>query len=54
MPPQGIVAGDPQLAEHKEHLKYRYAQYRDMRAAIELAEGSLANFAKVWTIESST
>jgi hypothetical protein len=44
---QGIVNSDPQLAEYAEHLKYRYAQYQQTRDAIEGAEGSLANFAKV-------
>lgn len=44
---QGIVDGDPMLAEHAEHLKYRFAQYQRTRDAIEAAEGSLANFAKV-------
>lgn len=44
---QGIVDGDPQLAQHAEHLKYRFEQYRRMREAIEGAEGSLADFARV-------
>ena len=44
---QGIVDSDPQLAEHAEHLRYRYAQYQQTRDAIVGAEGSLAEFAKV-------
>ena len=45
--PQGIIDSDPQLAEHVEHLRYRYAHYQRTRDAIVGAEGSLADFAKV-------
>mmetsp|Transcript_7040 Transcript_7040/g.15465 ORF Transcript_7040/g.15465 Transcript_7040/m.15465 type:complete len:773 (+) Transcript_7040:158-2476(+) len=41
-----IVAVDPQLGDYKEHLAYRYRQFRETKAAIEKAEGSLENFAK--------
>lgn len=46
----GIVDCDPMLAEHAEHLKYRFAQYQRTRDAIEAAEGSLAHFAKGYEV----
>ena len=38
---------DPDLAPHAEHLKYRWRRFLETKAAIEAAEGSLANFALV-------
>ena len=38
---------DADLLAHEEHLKYRYAQFVQTKAALEQAEGSLENFAKV-------
>ena len=44
---QDIADVDPLFLEHEAHLKYRYKQFLDTKAAIEGAEGSLADFAKV-------
>ena len=43
---QEVAALDADLLAHEEHLKYRYAQFVQTKAAIEAAEGSLENFAK--------
>jgi len=40
-----IAKSDPMLLEHSEHLKYRYRQFLERKAAIEEVEGSLASFA---------
>ncbi len=44
---QDISAWDEDLLAHEEHLKYRYAQFTQTKAALTEAEGSLADFAKV-------
>lgn len=44
---QDIAAWDEDLLAHEEHLKYRYAQFMQTKAALAEAEGSLADFAKV-------
>ena len=40
-----ILRVDPDLVAHEEHLRYRFSQYTATRAAIERAEGGLAQFA---------
>ncbi|CEF97678.1 Glycosyl hydrolase, family 13, catalytic domain [Ostreococcus tauri] len=40
------VALDEQLAPHVEHLRYRYATFRERKSAIEAAEGSLDAFSR--------
>ncbi|KAI7843063.1 hypothetical protein COHA_003235 [Chlorella ohadii] len=42
----GIVALDPNLQAHEEHLRYRWQQYRGTKDAILANERSLADFAK--------
>lgn len=42
----GIIKVDPQLAPFKDHLMYRWNQYRNTKQRIVEAEGSLENFAK--------
>lgn len=44
---QAIYEVDPQLLEHTAHLDYRWQQYQQTKEAIETAEGSLLEFAKV-------
>ena len=46
-PTQDVVRLDPDLAPHADHLKYRWRRFLETKAAIEAAEGSLANFALV-------
>ena len=46
LPAQDVAALDTDLLAHEEHLKYRYAQFTQTKAALEQAEGSLENFAK--------
>lgn len=43
------MESDPQLEPFSDHLRYRFDQYRRVKADIEQAEGSLAKFAKVRT-----
>ncbi|XP_047316567.1 1,4-alpha-glucan-branching enzyme 2-2, chloroplastic/amyloplastic-like [Impatiens glandulifera] len=42
---KGIYAIDPYLKSHRQHLDYRYTQYKKMREAIDRHEGGLAAFA---------
>lgn len=46
-PMQDVAIVDEDLLAHEEHLKYRYKQFLDAKEALEKAEGSIANFAKV-------
>ena len=46
-PMQGVTIVDEDLLAHEEHLKYRYKQFLDTKEALEKAEGSIADFAKV-------
>eukprot|EP00208_Stichococcus_sp_RCC1054_P002995 CAMPEP_0206143896 /NCGR_PEP_ID=MMETSP1473-20131121/22240_1 /ASSEMBLY_ACC=CAM_ASM_001109 /TAXON_ID=1461547 /ORGANISM="Stichococcus sp, Strain RCC1054" /LENGTH=642 /DNA_ID=CAMNT_0053539511 /DNA_START=296 /DNA_END=2220 /DNA_ORIENTATION=- len=46
----GLVESDPQLEPFSDHLRYRFDQYRRVKADIEQAEGSLAKFAKGYEI----
>lgn len=46
-PMQDVSTIDEDLLAHEEHLKYRYKQYLDTKEALEKAEGSIADFAKV-------
>ena len=46
-PMQDVAIVDEDLLAHEEHLKYRYKQFLDTKEALEKAEGSIANFAKV-------
>ena len=50
LPAQDVAALDTSLLAHEEHLKYRYAQFMQTKAALEEAEGSLENFAKACCI----
>ena len=44
---QDVAIVDEDLLAHEEHLKYRYKQFLDTKEALEKAEGSIADFAKV-------
>jgi hypothetical protein len=44
---QALYAIDPQLNEHRDHLEYRWNQYKSTRDNIVKAHGSLEEFAKV-------
>ena len=44
---QDVAAVDEDLLAHEEHLKYRYRQFQQTKEALEKAEGSLTDFAKV-------
>ncbi len=44
---QDVAAVDEDLLAHEEHLKYRYRQFLQTKEALEKAEGSLTDFAKV-------
>lgn len=44
---QDIAQLDEDLLDHEEHLKYRFEQFLQTKAALTKAEGSLADFAKV-------
>ena len=44
---QDVTTVDEELLAHEEHLKYRYKQFLDTKEALEKAEGSIADFAKV-------
>ena len=44
---QDVAVVDEDLLAHEEHLKYRYRQFLQTKDALEKAEGSLADFAKV-------
>ncbi|KAK4481161.1 hypothetical protein RD792_012042 [Penstemon davidsonii] len=50
MPPPGIGQKiyeiDPLLSNHREHLDYRYGQYKKLREAIEKHEGGLEVFSR--------
>ena len=46
---QDVAIVDEDLLAHEEHLKYRYKQFLDTKEALEKAEGSIADFAKVRT-----
>ncbi len=46
-PMQDVAIVDEDLLAHEEHLKYRYKQFLDTKEALEKAEGSIADFAKV-------
>ena len=46
-PMQDVTIVDEDLLAHEEHLKYRYKQFLDTKEALEKAEGSIADFAKV-------
>lgn len=45
---------DSNLAAHEDHLQYRYDLYLKTKEAIEKAEGSLEEFAKVGTVSYGT
>jgi hypothetical protein len=47
LPPQALYSVDPQLADHREHLDYRWNHYKWVKGNIENATGSLTEFAKV-------
>jgi hypothetical protein len=44
---QDVADIDEDLLAHEEHLKYRYKQFLQTKKALEDAEGSLKEFAKV-------
>jgi hypothetical protein len=44
---QDVANIDEDLLAHEEHLKYRYKQFLQTKEALEKAEGSLTEFAKV-------
>ena len=46
---QDVAVADEDLLAHEEHLKYRYRQFLQTKEALEKAEGSLTEFAKVST-----
>ncbi|KAL1545731.1 1,4-alpha-glucan branching enzyme [Salvia divinorum] len=50
IPPPGsgqrIYEIDPMLSNHRQHLDYRYDQYRKLRAAIDKSEGGLEVFSR--------
>ncbi|XP_042045963.1 1,4-alpha-glucan-branching enzyme 2-2, chloroplastic/amyloplastic-like [Salvia splendens] len=50
IPPPGngqrIYEIDPMLSSHRQHLDYRYDQYRKLRAAIDKNEGGLEAFSR--------
>ena len=41
---------DPELKNYEHHLKYRWSQFAERKAAIEEAEGSLLNFSKGYVL----
>jgi len=42
----GILASDPTLNNHRDHLGYRWNRYKELRGAIEANEGGLDTFSK--------
>jgi hypothetical protein len=45
--PQALYGIDPQLNEHRDHIEYRWNQYKSVRENIIKAHGSLEEFARV-------